>query len=65
MKAIDPSVPILLSSGFRHDERVEQAMALGVDGFLQKPYTPEELIRSIFALTGDGTGGRDAASPKA
>ena len=50
MKAYDPSVPVLLTSGLRHDERVKEAMSLGVDGFIQKPYGAEELVSMLLAL---------------
>ena len=52
MKACDPSVPVLLASGFRHDERVTEAMTLGIDGFIQKPYSPEELVSKVISLLG-------------
>lgn len=47
MKKIDPQVKVLLTSGFRKDERVEEVLALGVKGFLQKPYTMVELTRGL------------------
>ena len=50
MRKINPEVPVLLTSGFRHDERVQEAMDLGVNGFIQKPYKPEELVRRILEL---------------
>jgi nitrogen-specific signal transduction histidine kinase len=44
---IRPDVPVLLSSGYAEDEKVDRAKAMGVRGFLQKPYTAEELARAI------------------
>ena len=39
MKKINPRVRVILASGFRQDERVEEVLDLGVCGFIQKPYT--------------------------
>jgi CheY-like chemotaxis protein len=39
MKKINPEVKVLLASGFRKDERVDEILGLGVKDFLQKPYT--------------------------
>jgi two-component system, cell cycle sensor histidine kinase and response regulator CckA len=50
MKKIDPGLKVLLASGFRQDERVESVLNLGVQGFVQKPYSLESLSKSIFAV---------------
>ena len=47
LKKIDPNVKVLLSSGFKQDERVNDAIELGVDGFLQKPYSFESLAQAV------------------
>ena len=47
IKEIKPNTKILLSSGFREDERVQSVLKLGADGFLQKPYTLEKLASAI------------------
>jgi PAS domain S-box-containing protein len=39
MKKINPDVKVLLASGFRKDDRVEEILGLGIKEFLQKPYT--------------------------
>jgi len=43
MKETDPGVKVLLDSGLMEDDEVKKALALGVKGFLQKPYSAEEL----------------------
>lgn len=48
MKKIDPHLKVLLASGFKQDERVEAVLDLGVQGFVQKPYSIEILSRAIF-----------------
>ncbi|MCP4135391.1 MAG: response regulator [bacterium] len=54
MKEIDDTVKVLLTSGLRHDERVEEIMKLGVKGFLQKPFTLEKLARAIDEILNGG-----------
>lgn len=47
MKEFDPDLKVLLTSGFKQDERVEDVLKLGVNDFIQKPYTLEKLARKI------------------
>jgi PAS domain S-box-containing protein len=47
MKKINPEVKVLLSSGFRQDERVEEILGLGVKAYLQKPYTIASLALTM------------------
>jgi two-component system, cell cycle sensor histidine kinase and response regulator CckA len=47
LKAIDPNVKVILSSGFM-DSKVRHEMILaGAKDFIQKPYTPEKVIEQI------------------
>ncbi len=47
MKKINPDVKVLLASGFRKDDRVEEILGLGVKDFLQKPYTLTSLALAM------------------
>ncbi len=47
LKKIYPGVKVLLSSGFKQDERVTTALELGIHGFIQKPYTLRELAIAV------------------
>lgn len=47
MKIINPEIKVLLASGFRHDERVEEVMQLGVNAFIQKPFTLAKLSKAV------------------
>jgi len=47
LKAIDPSVRVLLTSGYEQDARVTELAALGIHGFIHKPYTLGDLVRMI------------------
>lgn len=51
LKTINPKVKVLLSSGFSADGRAEKILQKGCNGFIQKPFSIEELsvkIRSIL-----------------
>ena len=50
IKKIDPNLKVLFSSGFKQDERVEEVLRLGVQGFVQKPYTLHVLSRAIHTV---------------
>jgi len=50
MKQFDPDVKVLLTSGFSQNENVEEIMNLGVMGFIQKPFTLEELAKKTGAI---------------
>jgi PAS domain S-box-containing protein len=54
IKKINPTVKALLSSGYSLDGRAKEILDRGCDGFIQKPYTLEELSAKINEiLTGD------------
>jgi len=50
LKEQDPEVKVLMVSGFIHDERARKALSMGVQGFLQKPYTLASLTDAIDTL---------------
>lgn len=52
LKKINPDVKALLASGFRQDERVEAVMQLGVNGFVQKPFTLVALSKKLEEIFG-------------
>ncbi|MGD9973174.1 MAG: PAS domain S-box protein [Desulfatirhabdiaceae bacterium] len=55
LKAINPDVKILLSSGYSMDEKAAEIMKNGCNGFIQKPYGINELSQTIRkALEGPG-----------
>ena len=47
LKAIDPNVKVLLSSGFVSENEVEDLLAQGACGFLSKPHRLPVLIKEI------------------
>jgi CheY-like chemotaxis protein len=52
LKAINPDVQVVLSSGFAEQTKLGSMLARGLCGFIPKPYTQEKLldqVRSIIA----------------
>ncbi len=55
LKGMDAGVKVLITSGFRNDARIDEVLTLGAKGFLQKPYTMEDVSRELAQLlAGDG-----------
>ena len=50
LKALNPEVQVLLCSGFKKDERVEEIMNLGIKFFIQKPYTLHKLSKMVYDI---------------
>lgn len=50
LQRIDPKVTVLLTSGFKKDERVSKAIEKGAAGFLQKPYDITSLSEKIHDI---------------
>ena len=50
LKAIDPEVQVVLSSGFGEQAKLGGMLARGLRGFLPKPYTHEKLIEQIRSI---------------
>ena len=54
LKAIDPGVNVLLSSGYTLNGQAEDILRRGCRGFIQKPFTIEQLDRKIRELLPSG-----------
>jgi DNA-binding response OmpR family regulator len=50
LRQLKPDVKVLLTSGFNEQEAVRVFAGKGLAGFLQKPFTTEELIEKIRAI---------------
>ena len=50
LKAIDPEVRVLLSSGYSRDGQAAEILSRGCDGFIQKPFTLESLSEKILEV---------------
>jgi two-component system, cell cycle sensor histidine kinase and response regulator CckA len=49
IRKVKPGMAVLLISGFKRDPRIADLIARGCDGFLNKPYSIEELANAIRA----------------
>lgn len=47
LKAVNPKVPILLSSGYNEMEAIQRFAGKGLAGFVQKPYTSNRLAENL------------------
>ena len=47
IKRIDPNLKVLLSSGYSIDGQAEEILKKGCEGFIQKPFSMEDLSRKI------------------
>ena len=47
LKAINPDIRVLLSSGYSIDGQANEILERGCDGFIQKPFNMEDLSRKI------------------
>ena len=50
LKAINPNVRVVLSSGFAEQAKVASMLARGLCGFIPKPYTHEKLVEQIRSV---------------
>lgn len=50
LRAVAPGLKILLSSGFSAEGQAQQLLDRGCNGFIQKPFTPEELSAKLKQL---------------
>jgi len=54
IRLIDPTIRVLLSSGYNEQEAVQRFVGKGLAGFLQKPYQLsllEQKLREVLTVT--------------
>ncbi len=47
LRALNPSVDVVLSSGFAEQSKLAAMLAQGLRGFIPKPYTREKLLEQV------------------
>ncbi|RMH51289.1 MAG: PAS domain S-box protein, partial [Zetaproteobacteria bacterium] len=57
MRLIDPTVRVVLSSGYNEQEATSHFAGKGLAGFIQKPYAPEALQQKMVAIAMAGADG--------
>ena len=50
LRAVNPQVKILISSGYSMDGSVSELMEKGCDGFVQKPYTIQSISQKVYQI---------------
>lgn len=50
LKAIDPEVKVLLSSGYSRDGQAEEILKKGCRGFIQKPFDMKDISQRIAEI---------------
>jgi len=66
VRTLDPTVRVIVTSGYWDDSTRERLAELGADAFLRKPWDPEGLrntLRELLATEGVGGGGGPGPSP--
>jgi two-component system chemotaxis response regulator CheY len=53
-------IPVIMISTEGSDERMQEAFACGAQGFIKKPFIPEELRRILYEIIGVGNDGEYA-----
>jgi CheY-like chemotaxis protein len=50
LKALDPGVQVVLSSGFAEQTKLGSMLARGLCGFIPKPYTTQKLLEQVHSI---------------
>jgi two-component system chemotaxis response regulator CheY len=50
-------IPVIMISTEGSDERMREAMTCGAQGFIKKPFLPEELRKKLYEIIGVGNDG--------
>ncbi len=53
LRAIKSDVKVLLTSGFRNEEKIQDGLEQGINGFIQKPFTMTRLSDAVFKIIGN------------
>jgi CheY-like chemotaxis protein len=56
LKAIDPDVKVILTSGYSMNGQAEKVFAKGCNGFLQKPFSIDRLAQKISEVLQETSG---------
>ena len=63
LRRIDPSIRVLLSSGYSVEGQAKEIIQNGCKGFIQKPFSMTELSRKIRRILNKNYVGRDTLIP--
>jgi CheY-like chemotaxis protein len=57
IRAVDPDVPLIVSSGYSSDTQISECLALGFNGAVRKPYTLQEITAELSRVIGEAKRG--------
>ncbi len=57
-----PEVPIVVMSGYPTPETIAEGLTLGAEEFIAKPFTPDELLKTVRRVLQRGKGHEDKKS---
>jgi CheY-like chemotaxis protein len=58
LRALNPDINVVLSSGFAEQSKIGAMLAQGLRGFIPKPYTREKLLEQVRSTLDASRGGR-------
>ena len=58
IKSARPGVPVILCSGYTQEDVARQFVGVELDGFIEKPFTPSQLIDMLRTALSEGVGNR-------
>ncbi len=50
IREIAPEIPVLISSGYSKDSKVDRLLEAGANGFIQKPFDLSTIAREISVV---------------
>ncbi len=53
IRSFAPDLPVLLSSGYSEEESTRDFSSLNLSGFIEKPYSLDQLVRAVRAILDD------------
>ena len=61
IKAVRPEVPVVLCSGYTQEDVAKQFIGVKLDGFVEKPFTPSQLIEALRNALSEDSAHKQAA----
>lgn len=55
LREMKKEIKVLVSSGYMQEERLDKIKRLGIDGFLQKPFRREEILKAVEEVLSEGS----------
>jgi DNA-binding NarL/FixJ family response regulator len=50
LREIRPDIPVVLSTGFIQQERLDRLMTVGLSGFMRKPIAADEMVGFVRSM---------------